>query len=151
MIPCGITEVVTEMERDALLSHGTVQFLKERMFDVSDKYFVSLSKETGMIAAVNKTKGIYNNLYGNNNTDFVRVQIPYATKLFMQELYTMGITMKLKTDEEKRKYGGGKRASPLTPPCSGSPALILWQSRIHAVASPQLPLWGKITDKFMIE
>jgi hypothetical protein len=27
----------------------------------------------------------------------VRVQIPYATKLFMQELYTMGITMKLKT------------------------------------------------------
>lgn len=56
-----------------------------------------------MIAAVNKTKGIYNNLYGTNNTDFVRVQIPYATKLFMQELYTMGITMKLRTDEEKRK------------------------------------------------
>ncbi len=105
MIPCGITEVVTEMERDALLSHGTVQFLKERMFDVSDKYFVSLSKETGMIAAVNKTKGIYNNLYGNNNTDFVRVQIPYATKLFMQELYTMGITMKLKT-------GGGSALPP---------------------------------------
>ena len=98
-----MTEVVTEMERDALLSHGTVQFLKERMFDVSDKYFVSLSKETGMIAAVNKHKGIYNNLYGTNNTDFVRVQIPYATKLFMQELYTMGITMKLKTEEEKRK------------------------------------------------
>jgi len=47
-------------------------------------------------------------LYSNNNTDFVRVQIPYATKLFMQELYTMGITMKLKTDsvggeDKKRK------------------------------------------------
>ena len=92
-----------EMERDALLSHGTVQFLKERMFDVSDKYFVTLSKETGMIAAVNKEKGIYNNLYGNNNTDFVRVQIPYATKLFMQELYTMGITMKLKTADGEKK------------------------------------------------
>ena len=105
MIPKGTTEVVTEMERDALLSHGTVQFLKERMFDVSDKYFVSLSRETGMIAAVNKTKGIYNNLYGNNNTDFVRVQIPYAKKLFMQELYTMGITMKLKT-------GGGSALPP---------------------------------------
>ena len=91
------------MERDALLSHGTMQFLKERMFDVSDKYFVSLSKETGMIAAVNKEKGIYNNLYGNNNTDFVRVQIPYATKLFMQELYTMGITMKLRTNDADKK------------------------------------------------
>lgn len=86
------------MERDAMLSHGTVQFLKERLFDVSDKYFVSICKETGMIAAVNKEKGIYRSLYSNNNTDFVRVQIPYATKLLMQELYTMGVVIKLKTD-----------------------------------------------------
>ena len=89
---------VGEMEKDAMLSHGTVQFLKERMFDVSDKYFVTLCKETGMIAAVNKDKNIYNSLYSNNNTDFVRVQIPYASKLLMQELYTIGIVMKLKTD-----------------------------------------------------
>lgn len=89
---------VGEMEKDAMLSHGTVQFLKERMFDVSDKYFVTLCKETGMIAAVNKEKNIYNSLYSNNNTDFVRVQIPYASKLLMQELYTIGIVMKLKTD-----------------------------------------------------
>jgi hypothetical protein len=77
---------VGEMEKDAMLSHGTVQFLKERMFDVSDKYFVTLCKDTGMIAAVNKEKNIYNSLYSNNNTDFVRVQIPYASKLLMQEL-----------------------------------------------------------------
>ena len=89
---------VGEMEKDAMLSHGTVQFLKERMFDVSDKYFVTLCKDTGMIAAVNKEKNIYNSLYSNNNTDFVRVQIPYASKLLMQELYTSGIVMKLKTD-----------------------------------------------------
>lgn len=95
------------MERDAMLSHGTVQFLKERLFDVSDKYFVSLCKDTGMIAAVNKEKGIYRSLYSNNNTDFVRVQIPYATKLFLQELYTMGVVVKLKTsspwDEDGKK------------------------------------------------
>ncbi len=89
---------VGEMEKDAMLSHGTVQFLKERMFDVSDKYFVTLCKDTGMIAAVNKEKNIYNSLYSNNNTDFVRVQIPYASKLLMQELYTIGIVIKLKTD-----------------------------------------------------
>lgn len=86
------------MERDAMLSHGTVQFLKERLFDVSDKYFVSLCKETGMVAAVNKEKGIYNSLYSNNKTDFVRVQIPYSSKLLLQELYSMGISVKLKTE-----------------------------------------------------
>ena len=88
---------VGEMERDAMLSHGTVQFLKERLFDVSDKYFVTICKETGMIAAVNEEKGIYNSLYSNNNTDFVRVQIPYASKLLLQELQTMGIVIKIKT------------------------------------------------------
>jgi DNA-directed RNA polymerase II subunit RPB2 len=94
------------MERDAMLSHGTVQFLKERLFDVSDKYFVSICKDTGMIAAVNKEKGIYRSLYSNNNTDFVRVQIPYATKLMLQEIYTMGIVVKMRTDapdETKKK------------------------------------------------
>jgi len=104
---------VGEMEKDAMLSHGTVQFLKERMFDVSDKYFVTLCKDTGMIAAVNKDKNIYNSLYSNNNTDFVRVQIPYASKLLMQELYTIGIVMKLKTDApddgEKKKSNAKDR------------------------------------------
>ena len=89
---------IGEMERDAMLAHGTVQFLKERMFDVSDKYFVNICKETGMIAAVNPEKDIYKSLYSEDNTDFVKVQIPYATKLFIQELMTMGITMRLKTD-----------------------------------------------------
>ena len=100
---------IGEMERDAMLSHGTVQFLKERLFDVSDKYFVSLCKETGMIAAVNKEKGIYKSLYSNNNTDFVRVQIPYATKLFAQELMSMGIVMKLKTDTPWGQEGKAKK------------------------------------------
>jgi len=92
-----------------MLSHGTVQFLKERLFDVSDKYFVSICKDTGMIASVNKEKGIYRSLYSNNNTDFVRVQIPYATKLLMQELYTMGIVMKLKTDNPWGQDGKTKK------------------------------------------
>ena len=81
-----------------MLSHGTVQFLKERMYDVSDKYFVNISKDTGMIAAVNPDKDVYNSLFSDENNDFVRVQIPYATKLFIQELMTMGITMRLNTE-----------------------------------------------------
>jgi len=91
-----------EMERDAELSHGAVQFLKERMFDVSDKYFVTIDKKSGMIAPVNKERGIYKSLYSDNTTDFVRVQIPYATKLFIQELYTMAVTVKLYTGSQEK-------------------------------------------------
>ena len=47
---------VGEMERDALISHGVVGFLKERMFDCSDKYYVWVDKETGMISPVNPAK-----------------------------------------------------------------------------------------------
>ena len=71
------------------------------MFDTADKYFVHICKKTGMIAPVNPSKDIYKSLYGNTNTtDFVKVQIPYATKLFIQELMTMGITTRLYTDKE---------------------------------------------------
>jgi hypothetical protein len=88
---------VGEMERDALISHGTVQFLKERMFDDSDKYMCYVSKKTGLIAAVNPEKGIYNSLYSDNNTDFIKVQIPYATKLFIQEMMSMSIAPRIFT------------------------------------------------------
>ncbi len=33
------------------------------------------------------------------DTDFVRVQIPYATKLFIQELMTMGTTLRMFTEK----------------------------------------------------
>ena len=86
-----------EMERDCLLSHGAVQFLKERMFDSSDKYYVWVDKETGMISPVNPDKGIYKSLYSDNQTRFAKVQIPYASKLFIQELQSMHINPRLFT------------------------------------------------------
>ena len=86
-----------EMERDCMISHGTVQFLKERTFDCSDKFFVWVDKETGMISPVNPYKGIYKSLYSNNKTRFAKVNIPYATKLFFHELQSMHIVPKIKT------------------------------------------------------
>jgi DNA-directed RNA polymerase beta subunit len=86
------------MERDSILSHGTMMFLRERMFDMSDKYFVYVCKNTGKIAAVNPQEDIYRSFYDNESTDFVKVQIPYATKLFMQELEAMGINTKLEVE-----------------------------------------------------
>jgi DNA-directed RNA polymerase II subunit RPB2 len=87
-----------EMERDCMISHGTVQFLKERTFDCSDKFFVWIDKETGMISPVNPSKNIYKSLYSNNTTKFAKVQIPYASKLLIQELMAMHIVPKIVTE-----------------------------------------------------
>ncbi len=86
-----------EMERDCLLSHGAVQFLKERTFDCSDKYYIWIDKETGMISPVNPEKNIYKSLYSNNQTRFSKVQIPYGSKLFIQELQSMHINPRIFT------------------------------------------------------
>ena len=80
-----------------MISHGTVQFLKERTFDCSDKFFVWVDKETGMISPVNPQKGIYKSLYSDNTTRFAKVNIPYSTKLLFHELQSMHIVPKLKT------------------------------------------------------
>ena len=84
-----------EMERDAMLSHGAVQFLKERTFDSSDKYFVWIDNETGMISPVNPDKGIYKSLYSDNTTRFSKIQIPYSSKLLIQELQSMHINPRM--------------------------------------------------------
>lgn len=88
---------IGEMERDVIISHGTAQFLKERMYDSSDKYYVYICKQSGLIAAVNSDEGTYKSLYSDNTVDFVKVQIPYASKLFIQELMSMGIAPRLIT------------------------------------------------------
>ena len=79
-----------------MISHGTVQFLKERTF-VALKVFVWVDKETGMISPVNPQKGIYKSLYSDNTTRFAKVNIPYSTKLLFHELQSMHIVPKIKT------------------------------------------------------
>jgi hypothetical protein len=84
-----------EMERDCMLSHGSIQLLKERTFDCSDKYYVWIDNETGMISPVNPEKGIYKSLYSDNTTRFSKIQIPYASKLLVQELQSLHINPRM--------------------------------------------------------
>lgn len=79
---------IGEMERDALISHGTSIYLKERLFDMSDPYTLTICNQCGN--PVNNLK-----LCANCNSDDTKiVNIPYASKLLFQQLNALGIKIK---------------------------------------------------------
>jgi DNA-directed RNA polymerase beta subunit len=80
-----------------MMGHGSIAFLKERFFDNSDKFLFHLCKDCGQIAVANKQKNIYKCLYCDNDKNFSQVQVPYSTKLMINEVSTMGIRMNLRT------------------------------------------------------
>jgi hypothetical protein len=83
---------VGEMERDCMISHGAAAFTKERLMDVSDPFTTGICKTCGTLAIVNPQEGLYSCGSCGNKTDFVMKTIPYAMKLWVQELAAMHIT-----------------------------------------------------------
>ena len=79
-----------EMERDALLAQGASRFLKENLFDKSDKYEVYLCPNCGRIPHLK------NYCHVCDMEDLEKKNIPYATKLVLQELMSMGVKLKMK-------------------------------------------------------
>ena len=88
------------VSHNCMISHGTVGFLKERMFNCSDKYYIWIDKETGMISPVNPGKNEYKSLFSDNTTKFAKIQIPYSSKLLLQELMSMGILPRINTSNK---------------------------------------------------
>ena len=85
-----------EMERDCLIAHGVPKFLKERMYDSSDPFrvYVSIKEETIIVA--NPKERIYKFNGQNIKDDEVsEIQIPYAMKLLLQEVESMGQDVRL--------------------------------------------------------
>jgi len=60
--------------------------------DVSDPFPTGVCKSCGTIAIVNSKENIFDCGACGNKTDFVEKTIPYAMKLWMQELEAMHIT-----------------------------------------------------------
>ena len=81
---------VGEMERDALASHGVSRFIKERLFEKSDPYYINICVKCGMIAT---SKDVCKSC---DNDSISRMNFPYASKLLIQELNAMGIKTLIK-------------------------------------------------------
>lgn len=82
-----------EMERDAMIAHGTSRFLRERLMEVSDAFRVSVCKVCGVMTTTTKDCQV---CHGNQ---VVSVNLPYASKLLKSELEAMSIKITIRPSE----------------------------------------------------
>ena len=78
---------IGEMERDSILGHGVAGFLNESMMERSDKYKIIINKYNGLLS--------YNN--DSDNNDNCIIELPYSSKLLIQELESMSISSRIIT------------------------------------------------------
>jgi DNA-directed RNA polymerase II subunit RPB2 len=85
-----------EMERDVFIAHGIPKFLKERMMDSSDLFKVYVSKKEEAIIIGNPDTNVFKyNGQHIKDDEIMQIQLPYAMKLLLQELESMGIDIRL--------------------------------------------------------
>jgi DNA-directed RNA polymerase II subunit RPB2 len=89
-----------EMERDCVASHGVAEFTKERFVECSDGFDAWVCNDCGLLGIVNPEQGIWLCKGCQNTTNFSNVQIPYASKLFLQELESMCISSRMITETQ---------------------------------------------------
>ena len=89
------------MEKDSMASHGMGQFTKERMMETSDIASFKICDDCGMLATGVIDKEYYICSPCNNHTRISTVNMPYACKLLFQELTSINILPKIKTDNSQ--------------------------------------------------
>ena len=94
------------MERDNLIGQGAAHFLRDRLFENSDKYKVDVCNVCGQIAINDKELGESRCKVCPLSTTSC-IQIPYATKLLFQELIAQNMVPRIITDATQRLKEGG--------------------------------------------
>jgi DNA-directed RNA polymerase II subunit RPB2 len=98
-----------EMERDALIAHGLSKFLKEKLLDNSDAFIVYVCDVCGLFAQrfdrpENISRPSPEDTYYcpacQNVNEISKVRIPYAFKLFLQELMSLNIASRIKCKKD---------------------------------------------------
>lgn len=88
-----------EMERDAMISHGASRVLLERLFLCSDPYSTRVCDSCGLFAMYKLRENYY--CKGCNSQHVKEVRLPYACKLFFQEIMSMMIKPAMMLDVDK--------------------------------------------------
>jgi len=89
---------IGEMEQNSMVAHGVGQYLKERMMEDSDITTVHVCDKCGLFASKVMDKDYYQCLSCNNTTDISEVSVPYAFKLMVQELTSVNVLPRIRTE-----------------------------------------------------
>lgn len=91
-----------EMERDCLIGHGAAMVIKDRLMDQSDgtTEYVCGNSECGHVAILD-TNGELRCPVCGERSNVHHIQTSYAFKLLMDELRSLGVTMRLQLEELK--------------------------------------------------
>ena len=92
---------VGEMEKDAMEAHGIGQFTKERMMETSDIETFRICDDCGLLATRVIDKEYYVCNPCGNHTRISSVNLPYACKLLFQELMSINILPRIRTEQTK--------------------------------------------------
>ena len=87
------------MERTVLLIHGVSEIAKDRLFLSSDNFDLPVCNKCGMIAIRNLNGETRCHNCKTINEDVFQVRVPYATKLYIQFMHAMGISIKIKLND----------------------------------------------------
>lgn len=96
---------VGEMERDALISHGSSALLRERLMDVSDAYTLPICSTCGTIAITDHRNKIYKCNLCREKAKIGTIRIPYVAKLLLFFLNACGIHMTFTTENAINELG----------------------------------------------
>ena len=83
-----------EMERDCLIAYGTSQLLLERLMISSDRHEVDVCESCGFMGYLGWCQRC------KTSRGVVKMVIPYAAKLLLQELFSMNVVARLKLEDE---------------------------------------------------
>lgn len=87
------------MERDCGIGSGAAAFLLERLFFSSDRSLYHVCATCGYAGVANYAEELYICHFCNNDQSVRQIRMPYAFKLFMQEMMSVGVVTRLQTSD----------------------------------------------------